>query len=59
MAEPISPTFHITLHGLDLDAWREEFDMADASDRQVLVSVKDYTGKYINQHLGRLGVGIR
>lgn len=59
MAKPISPTFHITLHGLDLDAWREEFDMAGASDRQVLVSVKNYAGKYINQHLGRLGVSLR
>lgn len=33
--------------------------MAGASDRQVLVSVKDYAGKYINQHLGRLGVSLR
>ncbi|SIC66613.1 Uncharacterised protein [Mycobacteroides abscessus subsp. abscessus] len=59
MAKPVSPTFHITLYGLDLDAWREEFDMAGASDRQVLVSVKDYADKYINQHLGRLGVSLR
>lgn len=59
MASPISPTVHITLYGLDLDAWREEFDMAGASDRQVLASVKDYAGKYINRHLGRLGVGLR
>lgn len=33
--------------------------MAGASDRQVLVSVKDYADKYINQHLGRLGVSLR
>ncbi|MBN7458282.1 hypothetical protein [Mycobacteroides abscessus] len=59
MAKAISQTFHITLYDLDLDAWREEFDMAGASDRQVLVSVKDYAGKYINQHLGRLGVSLR
>lgn len=59
MSKAISPTFHIRLYGLDLDAWREEFDMAGASDRQVLVSVKDYAGKYINQHLGRLGVSLR
>ncbi|WP_131804661.1 hypothetical protein, partial [Mycobacteroides abscessus] len=38
MAKAISQTFHITLYDLDLDAWREEFDMAGASDRQVLVS---------------------
>lgn len=59
MAKAISQTFHITLYDLDLDAWREEFDMAGASDRQILVSVKDYAGKYINQHLGRLGVSLR
>lgn len=58
MAKAISQTFHITLYDLDLDAWREEFNMAGASDRQVLVSVKDYAGKYINQHLGRLGVSL-
>lgn len=28
MATAISQTFHITLYDLDLDAWREEFDMA-------------------------------
>lgn len=25
MAHPVSPTSHICLHALNLDAWREEF----------------------------------
>jgi hypothetical protein len=58
MATPISPTFHIRLWRLDLDAWRDEFDMADASDRQVLASIKGYAGQYINEHLDRLGIQV-
>ncbi|MUL61230.1 hypothetical protein B5P44_01345 [Mycobacterium sp. CBMA 213] len=53
MATPTSHTFHIRLADLDLDAWREEFDMAGASDRQVLASVKEYAALYINEHLDR------
>ena len=58
MATPISPTFHVTLHALDLDAWREEFRMPGASDRQVLASIKDYASRYMNQHLDRLGIQV-
>lgn len=58
MATPVSPKFHIRIYNLDLDAWREEFDMAGASDRQVLASVKEYAGRYINNHFDRIGVQI-
>ncbi|WP_071288700.1 hypothetical protein [Mycolicibacterium llatzerense] len=58
MATPTSHTFHIRLAALDLDAWREEFDMAGASDRQVLASVKEYAARYINEHLDRLGIQV-
>lgn len=58
MAAPTSPRFMIALYGIDLEAWREEFDMAVASDRQVLASIKDYAGRYINQHFDRLGVQV-
>lgn len=58
MAAPVSPTFHITLYALDLDAWREEFGMPDASDRQVLASIKAYASRHVNEHLDRLGVQV-
>lgn len=58
MATPISPTFHIQLFDLDLDAWRDEFDMAGASDSQVLLSIKGYANRYINEHLDRLGIQV-
>lgn len=56
MAPPVSPKFHIQLFDLDLDAWRDEFDMAGVSDRRVLADVKDYATRYVNEHLSRLGV---
>lgn len=58
MATPITPTFHIQIFDLDLDAWREEFDMDGVSDREALASVKRYVGQHINEHLDRLGVRV-
>ncbi len=56
MAEPVSPTFHLTVHDLDLDKWRKMQQMPTATDRQVLASIKTHASRHLNEHFDRLGV---
>lgn len=46
MAEPLSPTFHLTVHDR----------MPTATDRQVLASIKTHAARHLNEHFERLGV---